>query len=146
MKEIVIRTKTITDLKSKLILEYDDISLNNILKVKGIDYVLQDVFEEKEKSYHQLTNDFDKFIKDGSSLLFEQMYLINAEFGITINQNIYLYHFNSDSLKIQENILPWKYADGKKYIGDSWWFEDEEILSDIQKLPFLEFIRKYKGY
>ena len=74
------------------------------------------------------------------------MYLFNTEFGITINKNIYLYHFNADSLAMQENILPWKYPDGKKYIGDSWWFEDEEILSDIQKLSFLEFIQKYKGY
>lgn len=146
MEQIIVRTKTIANLKSKLILEYDNNSLHNILKSKGINIVLQNIFEETENSYQQLTEDFDNFVNNKNSSLFEQIYLINTEFGISINQNIYLYYFNADSLRCQENILPWKYADGKKYIGDSWWFEDEEILSDVQKLSFLEFIKKYKGY
>ena len=45
MKKIIIRTKPITDLKSKLILNYNDMSLENIIKAKGINCVLQDIFE-----------------------------------------------------------------------------------------------------
>ena len=36
--------------------------------------------------------------------------------------------------------------DSKRYIGDAWWTNDDEILNDIKKLLILDFIDKYKGY
>lgn len=40
----------------------------------------------------------------------------------------------------------WAYMSSKKYLGDSWWFDDKEILKDVQKMNTIEFLEKYKGY
>ena len=46
----------------------------------------------------------------------------------------------------QKEILPWVYMESKKYLGDTWWFDDEEIKKDVQELSLLDFLIKYKGY
>ena len=69
-----------------------------------------------------------------------------VKFGIVIDEHIYLYHYELDMCKQQNEIIPWEYMDSKKYIGDTWWFDDEEIINDIQQLPLTDFLEKYKGY
>ena len=34
---------------------------------------------------------------------------------------------------------------GKKYLGDSWWFGDDEILKDVREMNVVAFLEKYKG-
>lgn len=35
---------------------------------------------------------------------------------------------------------------GRKYLADAWWFEDAEILKDIQTMNLIDFLEKYKGW
>ena len=61
--------------------------------------------------------------------------------------HIFIYiHLMIKSRKPKKNILPWIYPESKRYLGDTWWSEDEEILNDLKKLSIIEFLDKYKGY
>ena len=74
------------------------------------------------------------------------MYILADNFGIVINEHIYLYHYDLDISNQQKSLFPWEYMDSKRYIGDAWWTNDDEILNDIKKLLILDFMDKYKGY
>lgn len=43
-------------------------------------------------------------------------------------------------------LVPWWYASGELYVGDTWWFDEYEIISDLSKLSMLDFFYKYKGF
>lgn len=43
-------------------------------------------------------------------------------------------------------LVPWRYADSEKYLGDTWWYSDTEILHDLSHLDLLTFLERYKGY
>ena len=53
---------------------------------------------------------------------------------------------NPDIARASEQLFPWVYMDSKKYLGDTWWFDDDEVLNDIQKMHMIDFLEKYKGY
>ena len=57
-------------------------------------------------------------------------YLIRDEIGVEIGEHIVIY--NKDNKGI--------------YIADTWWYGDEEIISDLSKLSIIEFGRKYKAF
>lgn len=71
-------------------------------------------------------------------------YKIDKEFGLFLDGNIYLFHLLNENLL--SDILPWYYADAQKYLGDTWWESDNEILESIQNLPVVEFLKRYKGF
>jgi len=62
-----------------------------------------------------------------------------------LGANIYLYHLAPEN-EFYTKIVPWHYADGQKYLGDTWWEQDDEILESFQKLSVLDFLKRYKGY
>ena len=76
---------------------------------------------------------------------FMSAYRVHERFAVFLDRNIYLYHLIPKD-ESYTKIIPWYYADSRSYIGDTWWYDDEEILSDIKKLNVLEFLMKYKGY
>lgn len=82
--------------------------------------------------------------KDNKSFIVA--YKIDNEFAVHLTSNIYLYHIIEKKDNIYTKLVPWYYADSKKYIGDTWWEKDEEILHSIERLPVIEFFKKYKGY
>ena len=105
-----------------------------------------DVFEESKITYQELNTKYNDFLENNSNEDFEIMYVLNSGFGIVINEHIYLCHCNEEIFNQQKSLFPWVYVESKKYIGDSWWFETDEIIEDIQNLSFLKFMEKYKGY
>lgn len=74
------------------------------------------------------------------------MYVLDSGFGVVVNEHIYLCHCNEAIMKQQDEVFPWLYMESKKYIGDTWWFDDKEVIEDITNLPLLKFYEKYKGY
>jgi len=77
---------------------------------------------------------------------FYVMYKMDDEFAIRLTENIYLYHIVSVKGEVYSDIIPWVYADGRIFLGDTWWETDEEILENIKTLSVVDFIKRYKGY
>lgn len=146
MNKIVVRTKVVNGISSRIIQQGENKTLNELTQESGLQNVLKTIFDENELTYQQLSDEYNKFIYDGSGSVFAWLYRINPRFGITIDEHIYLYHYDSKLSLLQNELFGWEYMDSKKYIGDSWWFEDVEILEDIQRLSILDFLEKYKGY
>ena len=147
MKKIAIRTQIVQGISSRVhqIIEDEETLLESV-ENKGKDYFAQEVFGEKTILLSDLYEEYNSFIKKGKSELFTWMYVINSKFGITIDEHIHLYRFDNDMLELEKAIFPWAYMESKKYIGDSWWFDDDEIVADIQQLSLIDFLEKYKGY
>jgi hypothetical protein len=74
------------------------------------------------------------------------LYKIDEKFALHITHNIYIYHLWPKNGEIYSSIVPWFYADGEKYFGDSWWHDDIEIIDDFKNFSSLDFLKKYKGY
>lgn len=125
-------------------------SFETILSCFSIREIMKGVFEEDllsdslensliYESYNSILQDQ----KDND--FFSIMYKIDNEFAIHISQNIYIYHL-SPKIELLDTLFQWYYTDSKKYIGDSWWEEDEEIINSLQTLNVIEFLKRYKGY
>ena len=76
---------------------------------------------------------------------FVKAYKINESFAVTLDANIYLFHLFPKG-EVYTDIVPWYYADSKKYLGDTWWETDAEILQNLNELSVIEFLSRYKGY
>lgn len=76
---------------------------------------------------------------------FAQMYKLGEEFALWLTGNIYLYHI-IPRREAYTKIVPWYYADGAMYLGDRWGETDQEIMENIQRLPVIQFLQRYKGY
>ncbi len=147
MEKKIIRTKIVQGLSSRMYQAIEDTETikNTECKIDK-EYLLQEVFNEKDVSFDELSEEYNVFQKTGNSKMFAWMYVINDNFGIVIDSHIYLYHYDKKMYEQQKVVIPWMYTESKKYIGDTWWFEDQEIIEDIQKLSLLDFLEKYKGY
>lgn len=77
---------------------------------------------------------------------FKVMYQVDDEFAVHLSENIYLYHIATRKEEIYSLVVPWYYVDSKKYIGDTWWEEDSEIIENLKRLSLIEFYKRYKGY
>lgn len=118
-----------------------------IIKELGLDRILKEIFNEKskyeilEKSYHELLESEKKENDD-----FVAAYQIDNEFGLFLDVNIYLFHLPVQEGRLFPGVVPWAYADAKKYLGDTWWESDDEILQSIQTLSVIDFLKRYKGF
>ena len=146
MEKIIVRTKIASGISSKIIRYGDDKTLFTLAQEYGLDSALKDIFGESDLTYQQLYDEYKRFVYDGSGTAFSWLYKINSSFGITIDEHIYLYHYDSTISESQKELFGWEYMDSKRYMGDSWWFGEEEILDDIQRLSVVDFMEKYKGY
>lgn len=70
---------------------------------------------------------------------------MKAGFGVVIDEHIYLYRYDMQVYNHQKDLIPWMYVESKKYLGDSWWNEDTEIIADLKTLSVVDFCEKYKG-
>ena len=86
-----------------------------------------------------------KFVTGVDNRLFANMYLLKRGYGLVVDEHIYLYYCPYNILQMQEEMLPWIYMEKRRYLGDTWWYDVEEIVEDVQKLPMIEFVEKYKG-
>jgi len=78
--------------------------------------------------------------------LFKCLYRIDEEFAVHLSENIYLYHLIPKNGEVYSSVIPWFYADSKKYYGDTWWESDDEIIDSLYNLSVLEFLKRYKAY
>lgn len=147
MQKKIIRTQQVWAINSQIILTHtNETHLDKLCQKFGLDWVLREVFKEKTNSYQQLQEEYRKFLEGGESSLFATMYVLNPSFGVVIDEHIYLYHCFADTIRMQEEVLPWIYMESKKYLGDTWWFEPEEIINDLHEMTIYDFLEKYRGY
>lgn len=147
MEKRVIRKHIVQGSSTRIVCTYDEeASLLELSLKHGKDDILEKVFDEKMTNYQELLEAYNQLVNGENSEEFEIMYLIKENFGIVINEHIYLCYSNEKFRVQQEQVFPWCYIESKKYLGDTWWFEDSEILNDIQNLSIIDFVEKYKGY
>ena len=77
---------------------------------------------------------------------FKVLFRLDDEFAVHLSGNIHLYHFIPKNGEVYTSLIPWFYADSKKYLGDTWWEKDFEIINDLKTLSIVDFYKKYKGY
>ncbi len=123
----------------------NDRSLKDIVDDRGYDYVIKKICEDTH-SFDVLCEEFERFLVDGTSELFSYAVRLNEHYAVSLDSNIYLYRFSSEDILEQQAVFQWQYATVRKYIGDTWWYNDSEIIADIQQMSLLEFLEKYKGY
>lgn len=126
-------------------------SLQNLLMDYNSNEITNKLYSEeilnnsiKDTELYKLYNSALELDEDNK--LFKVMYQIDDEFAIHLTENIYLYHIATKKEKIYSLVVPWHYVDSKKYIGDTWWEQDSEIIENINKLSLIEFFKRYKGY
>ncbi len=145
MKQIIIRKNPIPALNSRVSLmgyESYDISIPSLEKA---DSVLKEALNETVP-FKTLLQEYRQLMEGQESTLFGRMYQLSETSGLIIDQNIYLYHSDTRPVWVNWEKNRWAYMSGKKYLGDSWWFDDEEILKDIQEMNLIAFLEKYKGF
>lgn len=148
---MIFRTQPCWAFSSNLIHElYNDprsnyMSLKDIVNDKGYEYVIKNVCEETF-SFSVLCEEFERFLKDGTSELFTYAVQLNEKYAVSFDSNIHLYRFSPEDILEQQAVFKWHYAPVRKYIGDTWWYNDSEIIADIQQMSLVEFLEKYKGY
>ena len=75
---------------------------------------------------------------------FGEANVLSDEFVVRLDRNITLYHMPKSEPALC--LVPWRYADSEKYLGDTWGYSDTEILHDLSHLDLLTFLERYKGY
>ncbi|MGX8796056.1 hypothetical protein ACR6HW_08225 [Fusibacter sp. JL298sf-3] len=156
MERIVVRKKvTKKSLASsnfiRLTADYHFNSVDDFIKKYSLKSIMRELYEEDTQSeslYEELIyKKYAQTLDDGKdNEYFEMMYQLDDEFCVSLTNNIYIYHL-APVLKInEEEIVPWNYVDSRIYAGDTWWEEDKEILSDLESLSIINFIKKYKAY
>lgn len=99
--------------------------------------LLRELYHDSKK-YEELLSDYDVFVNCGESSNFEWGYLIRPEFVICISNHIEFCHLDKGV-----QIFPWKYIDRGVYLADTWWFSNDEIISDATALSVVDFLKKY---
>ena len=110
----------------------------------GPQKMTEQVFGESG-SYSDLLRRYEAFRDGAPDEGFCRMYLVHPSFGAMLDAHITLYRFEPDTYALYRAAIPWVYAGNGCYMGDTWWFEEKEILQDLQTLPVPEFFEKYKG-
>ncbi len=122
----------------------ENLPLKDIVKTYGKDFILSSVCSEDMKS-EELEHKYVEFLQNGNTNYFSWMYELQPNFGVIIDSHITLCHYDADAVQQQSMEFGWSYIDNKKYLGDTWWFEDQEIIHDLTQLSVVEFFQKYKG-
>lgn len=120
-------------------------SLDELAKAKGKDYILRECLGEKDNSYTDLWEKYAEFINKENLEYFSWMYVLKEGVGVIIDSHIYVCKFNADIDEQLRKMFGWGYIEGKHFLGDAWWFEDEEIISDVNDMNIVDFLIKYKG-
>lgn len=145
MKQIVIRKDPVPALNSRVaLMGYESCNIS-IPSLEKADSVLKEALNETVP-FKTLLQEYRQFREGQASALFGRMYQLSETSGLIIDQNIYLYHSDTRPVWVNWEKDRWAYMSGKKYLGDPWWFEDAEILKDIQEMDLIAFLEKYKGF
>ncbi|WP_394965748.1 hypothetical protein [Candidatus Allofournierella excrementigallinarum] len=144
MKQIIIRKEVTPALASRVSLLGCKSYTISIPSLETADALLKTAVDETAP-IASLLGEYRKFAEGGDSSLFARMYQISETSGLVIDQNIYLYHCDPCPVWVNWEESRWAYMSSRKYVGDPWWFEDAEILRDVQQMNLIDFLEKYKG-
>ncbi len=109
--------------------------------------LLRQLFREPpELSLADLTADYQaaEAGREGRGL-FLPAFRVDEEYALSLDQHILLHKLVRKEPPY-EDLVPWYYRYGQRYLGDAWWFSPEEILSDFHSLSTVAFLKKYKGF
>lgn len=109
--------------------------------------LLRQLFREPpELSLADLTADYQEAEagREGRGL-FLPAFRVDEEYALSLDQHILLHKLVKKEPPY-EDLVPWYYRYGQRYLGDAWWFSPEEILSDFHSLSTVAFLKKYKGF
>ena len=145
MDKVIIRKKVISGINTEIIrLSKDNESIEKTIHRLGKEKILKFIFKEDE-NYNSLYLEYENFRGGRESKYFSWMYLLTPKYGVVLDSNIYIYKISDITMNNPSLDIPWYYAESKKYMGDTWWSDDLEILSDLKSLNVIDFIEKYKG-
>ena len=109
--------------------------------------LLRQLFREPpELSLADLTADYQaaEAGREGRGLFLPAL-RVDEEYALSLDQHILLHKLVRKEPPY-EDLVPWYYRYGQRYLGDAWWFSPEEILSDFHSLSTVAFLKKYKGF
>lgn len=109
--------------------------------------LLRQLFREPpELSLADLTADYQaaETGREGRGL-FLPAFRVDEEYALSLDQHILLHKLVKKEPPY-EDLVPWYYRYGQRYLGDAWWFSPEEILADFHSLSTVAFLKKYKGF
>ena len=109
--------------------------------------LLRQLFREPpELSLADLTADYQaaEAGREGRGL-FLPAFRVDEEYALSLDQHILLHKLVRKEPPY-EDLVPWYYRYGQRYLGDAWWFSPEEILADLQGLSTVAFLKKYTGF
>ena len=109
--------------------------------------LLRQLFREPpELSLADLTADYQaaEAGREGRGL-FLPAFRVDEVYALSLDQHILLHKLVRKEPPY-EDLVPWYYRYGQRYLGDAWWFSPEEILSDFHSLSTVAFLKKYKGF
>ena len=109
--------------------------------------LLRQLFREPpELSLADLTADYQaaEAGREGRGL-FLPAFRVDEEYALSLDQHILLHKLVRKEPPY-EDLVPWYYRYGQRYLGDTWWFSPEEILADFHSLSTVAFLKKYKGF
>ena len=143
MRQIVIRKDPVPALNSRVSLMGCGSSIH-ISCPETADALLKDAVNETVP-LAALLEEFRRFTAGQPSALFARMYQLSETSGLVIDQNIYLYHCDVCPVWVDAEEARWAYMGSKKYLGDSWWFVDDEILKDVREMNVVAFWKSTKA-
>lgn len=138
MKKIIIRKRASVHPTSNYINKHYNKQPPNVNTLLNVVY-------EDDESYTKLQEEYTNALKGLENDFFMSAYLIDNKYAVVLDSHITLYKLCTPSKEEDEKVIPWRYYSRSKYLGDTWWFSDDEIIQDLHDLPILAFMTKYKG-
>lgn len=77
---------------------------------------------------------------------FKFAYLLKDDLAAYISHHLNLTQV-SNILKVNEqSLFPWYYGGPRWYVCDTWGETDNEVLTSLQSLSYVDFIKRYRAY
>lgn len=155
VKKIIIRESGIStkEFESRFWMEYEREleTTNDFFRKYSFPKFMKSLFNEEVdaqrleetslfKSYLEVINT-GKENKD-----FHFAYLLKYDLAAYISHHLYLTQV-SNILEINGvPIFPWHYGGPKWYVCDTWGEKDDEIITCLRTLPYVDFLKRYRAY
>jgi hypothetical protein len=113
--------------------------------------IMKELFGEEVNSYNlKDTKLYSKYIEALNTGVdnddFKYAYLVKNDLAAYISGHLYLTNV-SNLLNINEiPLFPWYYSGKDWYVCDTWGETDDEILTNLKSLPYVDFLKKYRIY
>lgn len=154
--KIIVRNKktpraAISSQFNLMVAERDFSNLKEFVSYYGISKIMTELlgesFEEDSLESSILYEKYLEVLESGNDNdYFYIMFKLREDMAVKLTEHISIYHLVAGLSIAGKSLLPWYYSDTKRYIADTWWENDEDILNDLFNMNFVDFMVKYKGY